>query len=454
MTTKALAAALLRDATRELHDDPATAQALRDCTIRLDRPLRVALTGTLKSGKSTLLNALVGAEVAASDTTECTQDVAWYRADATSAARVRWTLVDTPGTASNSVEISVLTREFLAPDAGGCPVDVVVHLMRSLHETDLDLLRLVHARAGAGRPLGVVGVLSRADEAAEPGTAPLAAARRTAVQLRADLRPAGLVTDVVATSGLLALRGRTSPDADLDLVVALAGLPDAVRDAALVSPERLRAAPDPVPPGAARLLDTFGMVGLRVAVDVIRRDPLDGRAPATALVAASGVDRLRRLVDARFAGRHAELTARAVLLDLAALLRAQGRGTGPTARRVATQLADTHVLTELRAIGRIAGLDLPEPAREGLLRTLGGLGTAAHVRLGLTRDATAEQLRDAALDGLRHWRRRVDDPLLDPAARAVLRAAARSCEAVLAGADDPAAPRPHRVTGREIAAMA
>ena len=55
------------------------AQALTDARLRLDEPLRVAIAGKVKAGKSTLLNALVGERLAPTDTGECTKIVTWYR---------------------------------------------------------------------------------------------------------------------------------------------------------------------------------------------------------------------------------------------------------------------------------------------------------------------------------------------------------------------------------------
>src|SRR5437763_5544975 len=46
---------------------------------RLSGPLRVAIAGRVKAGKSTLLNALVGERLAATDAGECTRVVTWYR---------------------------------------------------------------------------------------------------------------------------------------------------------------------------------------------------------------------------------------------------------------------------------------------------------------------------------------------------------------------------------------
>src|SRR5262249_27416895 len=46
---------------------------------RLDEPLRVAVAGRIKAGKSTLLNALVGEQLAPTDAGEGTRIVTWYR---------------------------------------------------------------------------------------------------------------------------------------------------------------------------------------------------------------------------------------------------------------------------------------------------------------------------------------------------------------------------------------
>ena len=60
-------------------DDPATTRRLHGQLARLDEPLRVAIAGKVKAGKSTLLNALVGEQVAPTDAGECTRVVTWYR---------------------------------------------------------------------------------------------------------------------------------------------------------------------------------------------------------------------------------------------------------------------------------------------------------------------------------------------------------------------------------------
>ena len=58
---------------------PGEQEALRSVRSRLDEPLRVAIAGRVKAGKSTLLNALVGERLAPTDAGECTRIVTWYR---------------------------------------------------------------------------------------------------------------------------------------------------------------------------------------------------------------------------------------------------------------------------------------------------------------------------------------------------------------------------------------
>src|SRR3546814_10325052 len=70
---------LLRRTIDTYRDSPQAAGWLQHNLDRFDEPLRVAIAGKVKAGKSTLLNALVGEEIAPTDAGECTRVVCWYR---------------------------------------------------------------------------------------------------------------------------------------------------------------------------------------------------------------------------------------------------------------------------------------------------------------------------------------------------------------------------------------
>src|ERR1700749_1149960 len=70
---------LLQRAIEAYRDSSRTQQWLDTELDRIDAPLQVAIAGKVKAGKSTLLNAMVGEMVAATDAAECTKLVTWYQ---------------------------------------------------------------------------------------------------------------------------------------------------------------------------------------------------------------------------------------------------------------------------------------------------------------------------------------------------------------------------------------
>src|SRR5262245_48959239 len=58
---------------------PVARPRVLDVRRRLDEPLRVAVAGRLKAGKSTLVNALIGRRVAPTEVGECTRVVTQFR---------------------------------------------------------------------------------------------------------------------------------------------------------------------------------------------------------------------------------------------------------------------------------------------------------------------------------------------------------------------------------------
>ena len=182
--------------------DVDTQHLLRSARQRLDEPLRVAFAGRVKAGKSTLLNAVIGADIAASDAAECTRYVTWYRygdeqaaycvdahggrrrvefrsvneidvravaADSIERLEVEYpspilrttTLIDTPGIASISEEVSRRSSEFLIPESSDQGADVLIYLLRFLHERDANFLEaFTDPSAHRNDPLRSLAVLS------------------------------------------------------------------------------------------------------------------------------------------------------------------------------------------------------------------------------------------------------------------------------------------------------
>ena len=264
------ARSLLDRAARLYAHDPVASAQIADCIRRLEQPLRIAVAGAIKAGKSTLLNSLVGQAVAPTDATECTRVVTWYRHGPTptvtarmaggSSANVRvvradsglsfdlsdvdseridhidveWpapalaatTIVDTPGTSSLSHDVSARTLAMFAPVDGTSNADAVVYLLRSLSEGDVSFLRQIaaHIASDAG-PLGVIGVVSRADEVGAGRIDAMNSAKEMATRFAGELERSGLCQAVVPVAGLLAFAAKTLREAEFTAFLALADVP-------------------------------------------------------------------------------------------------------------------------------------------------------------------------------------------------------------------------------------
>src|SRR4029077_10964710 len=85
MSTSDQVRAILGGTTQAYRNDPAyqhrpdVHNELERIGYRLNQPIRIALAGSLKAGKSTLVNALVGEEIAPTDATEATRIATWFR---------------------------------------------------------------------------------------------------------------------------------------------------------------------------------------------------------------------------------------------------------------------------------------------------------------------------------------------------------------------------------------
>lgn len=442
--------------------------AVRD---KLVAPLQVCVAGGVSSGKSTLVNALLGQQIAAVDAGECTRVVTWFRWDPheraevqlvtgerynvqldrgrlpaslgappeavrrvvvylSNAALANLTLVDTPGLNTVTEVHEADTAAFLGvgttKEAADTSVaigqaDALVFLMPHLREADAAVLRGFRGLySGTGlSAVNAVGVLSRIDRLARDGD-PLAVAAPIAERVDHDLR--GLVSRVLPVIGLLAETARAAlfTEDDFRAVTQLAAVEDELdREDMLVSAEDFLAF-DGVGLDAStrrRLLGLLDLYGLQVAIGAVDAGARGAGAVLRALEERSGFADVADLVLGRFS-RQADLLKTHVAmcdLDRISYMRTDA-DSARVLRSLRTPLEqltldaavhDLHVLEAMQAT--VSGtLSLPDELLDDLERLVTGEDPCA--RLGSDMSGAAV----AALERATAWGRWGGDPRRSP----------------------------------------
>ncbi|MFB9338413.1 dynamin family protein [Actinoplanes octamycinicus] len=328
---------------------------------RLHEPLRVAIAGRLKAGKSTLVNALIGRRVAPTAAGECTRVVTRFRygpADridvvlrdgartslpldddgmvparlGVPASRIAYldvtltndrlrtlTVVDTPGLSSTDTASSDRAGRVVgdAPfdddiDADSerevAAAEAVIYVFTQAVRADdvraLDAFHDASARLSAS-PINALGVLAKVDTLTGGADDPWPAAAPLAQQQARLL--ARTVGDVVPLAGLLAETagaGRLT-DADRDALAALAALPGPDLQLLLTSVDLFRTLPAPPGPDRReRLLARLDLYGIGYACAQLAAEPRLGTGELVRrLLAVSGFPRLAHTLQQSFGWR-------------------------------------------------------------------------------------------------------------------------------------------------------
>lgn len=450
----------------------------------LDGPLRVAIGGPVSAGKSTLLNALIGARVAPTDAGECTRILTWYGHGEVEQAwgvpatdpsgrielRLAWVegqltvdlgnrpaedwlrvhvelptpaldglvLVDTPGLASSTAALGARSRSFMTgsePD-GAAPPDAIIYLMRRLHTNDVGFLEAFRDPHAHGvPPVNALAVLSRADEIGGGRMDAMSLAAEVSACYARDARVRSLALTVIPVAGLIAEAACTLRPQEFADLTALAELPEPVTAALLLSAERFCAPRKYVPVPAQRrreLAIRLGMVGLRWALDLIRAGRgRDLQRLSDALAHVSGLPAVQAMLRGQITGRREVLKTDAALRLLQrATTESPVTGCNALLERAEQVRVCVHGFDEVRLLAdlRLGLIGVDERAQHRMERLLGVEGADLQARLGLARDASADDVLKALLTEHAYWQIAQLDPL---STRQKTRAASvlqRTCE--------------------------
>jgi hypothetical protein len=464
--------------------DASAKRQLAEALQRLSQPLRLAIAGRVKAGKSTLLNALVGEELAPTDAGECTRLVTWYVGSDTATVTVHrrdghqeqrpfnremgalevdlgapveeidhlvvgWpssrlqdvTLIDTPGIASLSTETSDRASVLLEADEERPPtVDAVLYLLRHTHASDVRFLEAFHDdELGRGTPMNAVGVLSRADEIGSCRLDALDVAARVAGRYQHDQRIRRLCPVVIPVAGLLGQAGTTLRELEFRGLARIAALPEEAMQELLLTADRLTEEDAPTDLTALErrhLIDRLGLFGVRLSATLIRTGEVQSATElALRLTGSSGLDELRGVLLRQFTQRSRLLRARSALAAVRTVVR-RGGCTEPGLLEVAAEevASSAHEFVEVRLLNdlRSDAVEVPERLQDEVYRLLGGFGHGTAARLGLPDTATDEECRAAALDALARWQKVAASPLSNRALQLAARVVVRTIEGVLA----------------------
>ncbi len=413
---------------------------------RLREPLTMAVVGRTNSGKSTLVNALIGHRIAPTRATECTKVITWFRFGAQETAKV----VHTDGT----TRALPLTDGGMLPDDPGVPLEQIERIdvwrsyepLRELTVIDTpglfgdenlasqteellaggaaDVLLFVYSGALTGYemavlkkfrrasrrlydcPINTLGVLSRADLLGDQASA-WANAQANADHYSQELSDQLCgVFPVIGKIAETTEAGRFS-DTQAGWLRTLATLPPEVLQAGLFDHDEFAQLECAIPvTGRVQLMERLDMWGIRALAHTIGADT-SAVHMEHALRDMSGIAGLRDSIQTMFVrpgAVHKTLRVLAKLKNAAAQAELDSRQQDWLDDAIAgiRSSAAMHVVDELCALATVYSgrCNLPADERERAIRLF--TETEPQARLGAP-DADPSSLTQTADEAERHW---------------------------------------------------
>lgn len=352
-------------------------QQLQQSEHQLQQPMRVAIVGLIKAGKSTMMNALLGENIVPTGNVEATFNVNIFRYSDSPSLKVHFknnrpsetksfpelkaltlrakensdylnsikyievfyrnqilknfNLVDTPGLKSFYQDDSQNTIEFLklhgeeltkVTQAEAQGADAVLYLFsHSLAMEDKEAVEMFQGQGvNQATPINAIGVLTKVDiYSSDPNVSePMEAGRKICTRLSAHPQARNIFYTINPICGLLALGAQTLTNEDWEILTKLAQLPPERMNSLIGNVQRFceRIYEDiPVPPSQRqKLFDRLGQYGVQLAYNLIKSGINTPEKLTKELLNHTGIPQLRELILSHFGHR-------ALLIKLGTVLR-------------------------------------------------------------------------------------------------------------------------------------
>lgn len=343
---------------------------------RLHQPMRVAIVGLIKAGKSTLMNALLGEQVVATGTVEVTFNINWFKyapnssiivhfkdkrpSITTSIAELQaltlraqenqdyllsikyievkypneilktFNLIDTPGLDSFYEADSDNTKDFLQlhgeeltaiTQKEAANADAVMYLFsQGISLTGKDIMETFAGSTNGTTPINAIGVLTKVDNYWSDYDEPMEGATKIVSRLSEHPQVKRLFYNISPICGLLASGVQTLTDEEWKVLQELAQVPPDFLKSKLKVQERFteREYPEiPVSPSKRQLLwQKLGQYGVWLTCSLIRQGISDLKTLKTELLKSSGVPELKNLIISHFGHRAFLIKLNTALQDI------------------------------------------------------------------------------------------------------------------------------------------